>query len=81
MPDTAGIASERLKSFIERIEQLEEEKKALSEDLKEVYAEAKAAGFDNKVMRQIVRMRKMDQADRREQEELLAVYMRALDMG
>ncbi len=81
MPDTAGIASERLKSFIERIEHLEEEKKALSEDLKEVYAEAKAAGFDNKVMRQIVRLRKMDQADRREQEELLAVYMRALDMG
>jgi len=80
MPDTAGIASERLKSFIERIERLEEEKKALSEDLKEVYAEAKAAGFDNKVMRQIVRLRKMDQADRRELEELLAVYMRALDM-
>ncbi|MEQ8665764.1 MAG: DUF2312 domain-containing protein [Rhodospirillales bacterium] len=81
MPDTAGIASDRLKSFIERIEHLEEEKKALSEDLKEVYAEAKAAGFDNKVMRQIVRLRKMDQADRREQEELLAVYLRALDMG
>lgn len=81
MPDTGGIASERLKSFIERIEHLEEEKKALSEDLKEVYAEAKSAGFDNKIMRQIVRLRKMDQADRREQEELLTVYMRALDMG
>lgn len=81
MPDTAGIAADRLKSFIERIEHLEEEKKALSEDLKEVYAEAKAAGFDNKIMRQIVRLRKMDQADRREQEELLAVYLRALDMG
>ena len=81
MPDTAGVAADRLKSFIERIERLEEEKKALSEDLKEVYAEAKAAGFDNKVMRQIVRLRKMDQADRREQEELLSVYLRALDMG
>lgn len=81
MPDTAGVAADRLKSFIERIEHLEEEKRALSEDLKEVYAEAKASGFDNKVMRQIVRLRKMDQADRREQEELLSVYMRALDMG
>lgn len=80
MPDTAGVAADRLKSFIERIEHLEEEKKALAEDLKEVYAEAKSAGFDNKVMRQIIRLRKMDQADRREQEELLSVYLHALEM-
>lgn len=81
MPDTAGLAADRLKSFIERIERLEEEKRALSEDLKEVYSEAKGAGFDSKVMRQIIRLRKMDQADRREQEELLALYLRALDMA
>lgn len=80
MPDTGGVAADRLKSFVERIEHLEEEKKALSEDLKEVYAEAKSAGFDNKVMRQIIRLRKMDQADRREQEELLSVYLHALEM-
>jgi len=80
MPDTAGVAADRLKSFIDRIEHLEEEKKALSEDLKEVYAEAKSAGFDNKVMRQIIRLRKMDQADRREMEELLSVYLHALEM-
>jgi uncharacterized protein (UPF0335 family) len=80
MADVAGIAGDRLKSFIERIERLEEEKRALAEDIKEVFAEAKGTGFDTKVMRQIVRVRKMDQADRAEQEELLDLYMRALGM-
>ncbi len=80
MVDVAGVAADRLKSFIERIENLEEEKKALSDDIKEVFSEAKGSGFDIKVMRQILRIRKMDAADRREQEEIMAIYLRALDM-
>ncbi len=80
MAETGGIAADRLRSFVERIERLEEEKAALAADIREVYAEAKGVGFDVKVLRQIIRLRKMDQADRREQEELLEVYMRALDM-
>jgi uncharacterized protein (UPF0335 family) len=80
MPDVGGIAGERLKSFIERIERLEEEKKALAEDIKEVFAEAKGVGFDVKTMRQIVKLRKMDQDDLDEQEALLDTYKRALGM-
>jgi len=80
MPDVGGIASERLKSFIERVERLEEEKRALAEDIKEVYAEAKGVGFDVKIMRQIVKIRKMDQDELDEQETLLDVYKRALGM-
>jgi uncharacterized protein (UPF0335 family) len=80
MPDVGGIAGERLKSLIERIERLEEEKKALAEDIKEVYAEAKGVGFDTKIMRQVIKIRKMDQDDVDEQEALLDVYKRALGM-
>lgn len=80
MPDVGGIAGERLKSFIERIERLEEEKRALGEDIKEVYAEAKGTGFDTKIMRQIIKIRKMDKDDLDEQEALLDTYMRALGM-
>ena len=80
MADVGGIASERLQSFVERLERLEEEKAALSEDIKEVYSEAKFGGFDIKIMRQIVRLRKMNTADRREQEELLDLYKNALGM-
>ena len=80
MPDVGGIAGERLKSFIERIERLEEEKRALAEDIKEVYAEAKGTGFDTKIMRQIIRMRKRDQDELDEEETLLDVYKRALGM-
>jgi uncharacterized protein (UPF0335 family) len=80
MPDVGGIAGERLKSFIERVERLEEEKRALAEDIKEVYAEAKGVGFDVKIMRQIVKIRKMDQDELDEQESLLDVYKRALGM-
>ena len=58
--DTGGVAGERLKSFIERIERLEEEKKALSEDIREVYAEAKAVGFEPKIMRKMISLRKME---------------------
>ena len=80
MTDFGGIASERLQSFVERLERLEEEKTALSGDIKEVYSEAKSGGFDIKIMRQIVRLRKMNTADRREQEELLDLYKNALGM-
>jgi uncharacterized protein (UPF0335 family) len=80
MPDVGGIAGERLKSFIERVERLEEEKRALAEDIKEVYAEAKGVGFDIKIMRQIVKIRKMDQDELDEQDTLLDVYKRALGM-
>jgi len=80
MPDVGGIASERLKSFIDRIERLEEEKRALAEDIKEVYAEAKGVGFDIKTIRQIIKIRKMDQDDIDEQEALLETYKRALGM-
>jgi uncharacterized protein (UPF0335 family) len=80
MADVGGIAGDRLKSFIERIERLEEEKKALANDIKEVYAEAKGTGFDIKIMRQVIRLRKMDKDDLDEQETLLDIYRRALGM-
>lgn len=80
MVETGGIAADALKSFIERVERLEEEKKALADDIKDVYAEAKSTGFDVKIMRQIVRIRKMDESDRQEQEALLDLYTHALGM-
>ena len=81
MSDVGGIAADRLKSFVERIERLEEEKRGLQEDIKEVYAEAKGTGFDTKIIRQIIRLRKMDKADRQEQEAILELYKEALGMG
>tara|TARA_B100000401_G_scaffold324952_1_gene225398 strand:+ start:165 stop:410 length:246 start_codon:yes stop_codon:yes gene_type:complete len=80
MTDEGGVAGDRLRTIIERIERLEEEKKALSEDIREVYSEAKGAGFDVKVIRQLVRLRKMDATDRSEMEQVLDVYKRALGM-
>jgi uncharacterized protein (UPF0335 family) len=80
MPDVGGIAGERLRSFIERIERLEEERRTLAADIKEVYAEAKGTGFDAKIMRQIIRIRRMDKDDLDEQETLLDIYKRALGM-
>ncbi len=80
MADTGSVAGERLKSFIERIERLEEEKAALAEDIREVYSEAKGNGYDVKVMRQIVRLRKMDSGDRQELEAILDTYKAALGM-
>ncbi len=77
---SVDVTSERLKSFIERIERLEEEKKGIADDIKDVFAEAKGTGFDVKIMRQVIRLRKMEANDRQEQEELLDVYMRALGM-
>jgi len=76
----SGFAKEHLRSFIERIERLEEEKKALADDIKEVYSEAKGTGFDTKVMRQVIRLRKMESADRQEQEAMLDLYLGALGM-
>lgn len=79
--DVEGIAGKRLKSFVERIERLEEEKAALAEDIKEVYAEAKAVGFDAKTMRKIVSLRKMDVEKRREEDELLELYKAAIGLN
>ena len=78
--DAGGIAADRLRSFVERVERLEEEKAALAADIREVYAEAKATGFDTKIMRQVIKLRRMEQADRHEQDELLSLYMAALGM-
>ena len=80
MADAGGIAADRLKSFIERIERLEEEKSAIAGDVKEVYSAAKSSGFDTKIMRQIVRLRKMEPQERNEQEQLLDVYKQAIGM-
>lgn len=73
-----GVSAGHLRSFIERIERLEEEKRALSGDIKEVYAEAKANGFEPKIMRQVVRLRRMDGQARKEQEQLIETYLAAL---
>ncbi|MHA1560009.1 MAG: DUF2312 domain-containing protein [Alphaproteobacteria bacterium] len=80
MVGSGGIAAAQLKSIVERIERLEEEKKALADDIRDVYAEAKANGFDTKTLRSVVRLRKQDRAEREEQEALLDVYLHALGM-
>ena len=80
MADVGGVAGDRLRTIIELIERLEEEKTALSDDVREVFSEAKGAGFDVKVIRQVVRLRKMDATDRSEMEQVLDVYKRALGM-
>ena len=72
------IAAGQLRAFIERIERLEEEKKALSEDMKEIFAEAKGTGFDVKIMRQVIRIRKMEASDRQEQDALIQMYLDAI---
>lgn len=80
MSEAGGIAVERLRSLIERIERLEEEKKALSKDIKDVFAEAKSAGFDVKIMRAVLKLRKMSTADRDENDFLIETYRKALDL-
>jgi len=80
MVDVGGVAADHLLSFIERIERLEEEKKALSDDLKEIFAEAKGTGFDVKAMRAILKFRKMDKAEYQEQEYMIDLYKHALGM-
>lgn len=76
--DVGGIAAERLRSFIERIERLSEEAKGIQDDIKDIYAEAKGTGFQVPIMRQIIRIRKMDKDDRQEQDTLLELYRAAL---
>jgi uncharacterized protein (UPF0335 family) len=81
MTDVGGITAEQLRSYIERIERLEEEKAELAANVREIFAEAKANGFDTKVMRQVLKLRKMDANDRAEQESLLDLYLHALGMA
>ena len=79
MSDTVGIPGERIRSFVERVEHIDEEIKALNEGKKEVFAEAKGEGFDVKVLREILRLRKLDKDERDEHESLLDLYLRAMD--
>lgn len=78
--DAENVSGKRLKSFLERIERLEEEKKGLSDDIKDIFAEAKATGFDTKTMRKLIRLRKMEVEKRREEEELLELYKSAIGL-
>ena len=78
---TQTVAAGQLRAFIERIERLEEEKKTISDDIKEVYAECKGVGFDVKAVRQLVRLRKQDKAEREEAEAILDLYKAALGMA
>ena len=77
---TENVAADRLRSLVERIERLDEERKALGNDIRDIYAEAKSAGFDVKVLRQLIRIRKQEPAEVEEQESLLDVYRHALGM-
>ena len=81
MEASTAFAQGQLKSLVERIERLEEEKKAIAGDIKEVYAEAKANGFDTKILRKVVTLRKKDAAEREEEETLTALYLHALGMA
>ena len=78
--EVGGIAADRLRSLIERVEHLEEEKKELNSDIRDIFAEAKSAGFDVKAMRTVLKLRKMNVADRDEQEAMVEIYRKALDM-
>lgn len=78
--DVAGVAGKRLKSFLDRVERLEEEKKGLADDIKDIFAEAKGVGFDVKTMRKLLKLRKMEIEKRREEEDLLEVYKAAIGL-
>lgn len=78
--NVGGVSGERLKSFIERIERLEEEKSGLGDDIKDIYAEAKGVGFDTKIIRKVIRLRKMDSEKRREEQEILELYCSAVQL-
>lgn len=75
-----GVSGDQLRSYIERIEKLDEEKASIAVDIREVFAEAKANGFDTKTMRQVIKLRKMDHSERDEQEHMLDLYKRVLGM-
>lgn len=81
MLSSGNVSAEQLRQFIERVERLEEEKQALAADIREVFAEAKSNGYDTKIMRQVIKIRKLDHAEREETEFLLDVYKRALGMA
>lgn len=78
--DPSSVAADQLKSIIERVERLEDEKAGIASDIKEVFAEAKANGFDVTVLREIIRLRKQDHSDRQEHEAILELYLQALGM-
>lgn len=78
--DTGGVAGARLKSFIERVEKLEEEKTAIASDIKDVFAEAKGTGFDVKTMRKLIRLRKLDSEKLQEEDSLLELYRAAIGL-
>ncbi len=80
MNAVTGITGDQLKSFVERIERLEEEKAGLAEDIREIFAESKSQGYDPKIMREVLKIRKMNKEDREVQEELITVYLNALGM-
>lgn len=80
MTTFGGVSGAQLKQYIERVERLEEDKATLANDIREVFAEAKSNGFDTKIMRQVLRIRKMDHQERSEQEEVLTLYLHALGM-
>jgi uncharacterized protein (UPF0335 family) len=79
--DVGGVSGSRLKAYLDRIERLEEEKKALAEDIKDIYAEAKSFGFDTKTMRKVLKIRNMDDNKRREEDELLELYASAVGIA
>ena len=80
MSDAHGIARDQLRAFIERIERLEEEKKTIADDIKDVYGEAKSMGFDTEILRKVISIRKQDHDERMEQEAILDTYLQALGM-
>ena len=80
MADAHGVARDQLRSFIERIERLEEEKKTIADDIKDVYGEAKATGFDSKILKKVIAIRKQDKDERMEQEAIMETYLAALGM-
>lgn len=80
MSEPSTIARDQLRSIVERIERLEEEKKAIADDIRDVFGEAKANGFDTKVLREVIRMRKQDLAERQEQDAVRDLYLQALGM-
>lgn len=80
MSDAHGVARDQLRSFIERIERLEEEKKTIAEDIKDVYGEAKGTGFEPKILKKVIAIRKQDKDERAEQEAILDTYLAALGM-
>ncbi|MCX2725337.1 DUF2312 domain-containing protein [Roseibium salinum] len=81
MSDPGGVAADQLRAFVERIERLEEEKKVISDDIKDVYAEAKGNGYDVKILRKVVSLRKKQPHEREEEEAVLDLYLHALGMA